>query len=43
MNERLLVKLKVEAYSFTKSNTPSSVFLMFFHLYKGYQIEQSVS
>ena len=39
----LLVKLQASACNFTKSNTPPSVFFMFFKLYKWYQIVQSVS
>ena len=39
----LLVKLQVKACNFTKSNTSSWVFFIFFKLCKWYQIVQSVS
>ena len=38
-----IVKLQVSVCSFTKSNTPSQVFCMFFKLYKWYQIAQNAS
>ena len=38
-----LVKLKAEASNFTESNTPPWVFVMFFKLYKWYQMAQGIS
>ena len=36
-------ELQAEAYKFTKSNTPSLVFFIFFKLYKWHQIAQNVT
>ena len=39
----LLVKLQAEAFNFTRSNTPSWLFLRFSKLYNWYQIAQSIT
>ena len=39
----LLVKLQVEAYNCTKSNSPPWMFFTFLKLYKWYQIIQSIT